>query len=64
MPGTRLVDPDLSVLLELPELVELFVPLRRAYRKQVFELAENSPVFAKLAREYEGLDRMRAKTAV
>ena len=60
IPGTKLVNPDLSPLLELPHLEELRLPLRRAYRAQVFELADNSAVFAQVAREYEAYESWRA----
>ena len=52
---TRLLDADLSPLLELPNLEQLRIPLRRQYRKQVFELAQTSAVFAKVAADFETL---------
>ena len=60
IPGTRLVNPDLSPLLGLPHLKELRLPLRRAYRAQVFELAQASEVFTQVAREYEAYESWRA----
>jgi len=60
LPGTRLLDHDLTPLLDLPDLVELTLPLRRSYRRQVFALADRSPVFASLAAEYESYDAWRA----
>lgn len=63
--GTTYRDPDLRPLLALPRLRELNLPLRRNYRKQVWELAENNPLFAQLRERYEWLeidrrrDRMR-----
>ena len=56
LPGTRILDPDLSPILELPNLEMLGLPLRRAYRKQVFALAATSNVFGKLAADYEAYD--------
>lgn len=52
LPGTRLVEPDLSVFLQLPRLTHLWIPLRRAYRDQVFALAETSTVFAAVKENY------------
>jgi len=60
LPGTRIVVSDLSPLLELPGLEELALPLRRQYRKQVFELAAVSPAFAQVAQHYRDYDRWRA----
>lgn len=60
LPGTRLVTPDLSPLLELDGLEELWLPLRRQYRRQVFELAAVSPVFAQVAQHYTDYERWRA----
>ena len=60
LPGTRLVNPDLTPLLALPNLETLRLPLRRAYRAQVFELAETSQVFAQVAHEYEAYESWRA----
>jgi hypothetical protein len=61
LPGTRLANPDLSPLLGLPSLETLRLPLRRAYRAQVFEFAGRSPAFAQVAREYEAYESWRAK---
>ena len=61
LPGTRLSDADLSPILELPQLRHLSLPLRRQYRKQVFELAAVSPVFAEVAQAYTELDDFRAR---
>lgn len=60
LPGTRLPAEQLATLAALPELVELRIPLRRAYRKTVFDLAPGNTAFADLAREYEGLEELRA----
>ena len=60
LPGTRLMNPDLSPLLELPNLEALRLPLRRAYRAQVFEFAQSSPLFARFARDYEDYESWRA----
>ncbi|WP_401000752.1 hypothetical protein [Agromyces sp. GXQ0307] len=60
LPGTRLPAEQLTTLAKLPSLVELGIPLRRAYRKTVFDLAAGNKAFAYLAREYEGLDSLRA----
>ena len=60
LPGIRLLDPDLSPLLELPKLERLRLPLRRQFRKQVFDLAQKSSVFADVAEEYEALDAWKA----
>ncbi|MRX43553.1 hypothetical protein [Agromyces kandeliae] len=60
LPGIRLLDADLSPLLDLPELEHLRLPLRRQYRKQVFDLADSSDVFADIAAQYEALDSWRA----
>ncbi|WP_448811037.1 hypothetical protein [Agromyces bauzanensis] len=59
LPGTRIVDPDLSPLLDLPRLEQLRLPLPRQFRKQVFDLAETSKVFANVATQYEDLDTWR-----
>lgn len=59
LPGIRLLDDDLSPLLDLPKLEHLRLPLRRQFRKQVFALAEKSKVFAEIATEYEALDNWR-----
>ncbi|PPF79528.1 hypothetical protein C5B96_12485 [Subtercola sp. Z020] len=59
LPGTRILDPDLSPILTLTKLTKLTtlgLPLRRSYRKQVFELAAHSAPFAAVAKEYEALD--------
>ena len=56
LPGTRILDPDLTPILELPHLETLGLPLRRAYRKQVFAFAVTSTVFAKVAADYENYD--------
>ena len=61
LPGTRLVNPDLSPLLALPHLAELTLPLRRAYRKQVFSFAEASPLFAQVARKFEEYESWKAQ---
>lgn len=60
LPGTRLPADQLPVLRRLPKLVALQIPLRRAYRKAVFDAAPTSKVFAHLAKEYEGFDALRA----
>ena len=60
LPGTRTLDADLSPLLELPNLEQLRLSLRRQYRKQVFELAQTSAVFAKVTAEYEAFDAWRS----
>lgn len=60
LPGIRLLDPDLTPILALPQLEELHLPLRRGYRKQVFEFAAASPVFAGVARDYEKYEAWRA----
>ncbi|WP_162924972.1 leucine-rich repeat domain-containing protein [Mycetocola zhujimingii] len=59
MPGSRLSGTDLSDLLTLPNLSQLNLPLRRAYKKQVFEFASRSKAFAGLARAYDEYDEMR-----
>jgi hypothetical protein len=56
LPGTRILDPDLTPLLALTKLTTLGLPLRRSYRKQVFEFAAHSAPFAALAKDYEALD--------
>jgi hypothetical protein len=56
LPGTRLLDPDLTPLLGLPNLESLGLPLRRQYRRQVFALAPRHPLFAELASQYTSLD--------
>ena len=56
LPGTRLPVEQLTTLAKLPNLVELGIPLRRVYRKTVFDLAPGNKAFAYLTREYEGLD--------
>ncbi|MFB7884066.1 hypothetical protein [Microbacterium sp. NPDC056057] len=63
LPGTRILDPDLSPLLELPGLEGLRLPLRRSYRKQVFDFASRSPVFAAVASDYEEYDAFVASTS-
>lgn len=63
MPGSRSINADFSPLLELPNLVYFRPPLRRAYRKQVFEYAAHSKAFAGLAKEYEDYDAWCARTA-
>ncbi|MCD2444354.1 hypothetical protein LQ757_18900 [Agromyces sp. SYSU K20354] len=60
LPGTRLPAEQLATLAALPSLVELQIPLRREYRKTVFELAHSSKPFARLAKEYEALEAHRA----
>ncbi|GAA4057649.1 hypothetical protein [Agromyces indicus] len=65
-PGTRLPVEQLTTLAKLPNLVELGIPLRRVYRKMVFDLAPGNKAFAYLTREYEGLDaawQSRARTS-
>lgn len=62
LPGTRLIDPDLSPLLDLSHLENLRLPLRRAYRKQVFEFAARSSAFAGVASDYEKYDTFVAST--
>lgn len=52
LPGTRILNPDLTPMLALKSLEAFGLPLRRSYRKQVFEFAEGSPVFATLAAKY------------
>jgi len=64
LPGTRLIDSDLSVLLELPELLILVLPLRRSYRKQVFQFASSSAAFAGVAKDYEECDDYLAEIKV
>ena len=56
LPGTRILDPDLSPILKLPNLETLVLPLRRSYRKQVFALATSSDIFARVADDYEQYD--------
>lgn len=60
LPGTLLVDADLSPLLSLPNLEEVHIPLRRKYRAQVFTFADHSPAFARLAEEFEAYENNRA----
>lgn len=60
LPGTRMLTPDLSPILDLPNLKELRIPLRRAYRKQVLDFAQSHEVFADVAREYESFERWKA----
>ena len=60
LPGIRLLDPDLSPLLELPKLEHLRLSLRRQFRRQVFDLAQTSKVFTAIANEYEALDAWQA----
>lgn len=62
LPGTRIIDPDLTPILDLPHLEELRLPLRRSYRKQVFEFASHSEVFARVATNYEEYDAFVAST--
>ncbi|MEV4686085.1 hypothetical protein [Microbacterium sp. LWH3-1.2] len=62
LPGTRLIDPDLTPLLELPHLENLRLPLRRAYRKQVLEFAARSSAFVGVASDYEEHDAFVAST--
>lgn len=62
LPGTRILDPDLSPILDLPHLEELRLPLRRSYRKQVFALASASSAFAGLASNYEAYESSAALT--
>ena len=59
--GTTFDGVDLRVLASMPKLKFLNMPLRRNNRKQVFELAESSPVFAAWAKDYLGYEKMRAK---
>ncbi len=61
LPGTRLLDGDLSPLLKLPKLERLVIPLRRQFRKQVIEFAEFSPVFAAVAAEYDEYETWRRR---
>ena len=63
LPGTRILSANLTPILALENLVTLGLPLRRSYRKQVFELAGRSAVFAKLAAEYEGFEAMKSDWA-
>lgn len=63
LPGTRILSANLSPILALEKLVTLGLPLRRSYRKQVFEFATRSAVFAKLAAEYEGFEAMKSDWA-
>lgn len=60
LPGTLVVDADLSPLLSLPKLEEVHIPLRRKYRAQVFTFADHSPAFARLAGEFEAYEKSRA----
>jgi len=46
LPGTRLPAEQLATLAALPNLVELGIPFRRAYRKTVFDLALGNKAFA------------------
>lgn len=62
LPGTRTVDPDLTPILDLPHLEELRLPLRKSYRKQVFEFASHSEVFARVAMNYEEYDAFVTST--
>ncbi len=62
LPGTRVLEPDLSPLLDLPKLEHLRIPLRRQFREQVFDLADRSTAFAAVATQYEALDRWRTAT--
>ena len=62
LPGTRIIDPDLTPILDLPHLEELGLPLRRSYRKQVFEFASHSEVFARVATNYEEYDAFVTST--
>lgn len=62
--GVRLIDPDLSPLLDVPLLRELSLPLRRAYRRTVFAYAEGNAAFLELAGRYRGLDDFRAKNGL
>ncbi|GHF08585.1 hypothetical protein [Pseudolysinimonas yzui] len=57
--GVRLLEPDLSPLLEVPLLRELSLPLRRAYRRTVFAYADANVAFRQLADSYRGLDDFR-----
>jgi len=59
IPGTRLLNPDLSPLLDLPHLEDLLLPLRRDLRAQVFTFAGTSEAFAGVAREYEAYESWR-----
>lgn len=59
LPGTRLPVEQLPVLADLPNLVRLRIPLRPAYRAQVFELAPDNRAFAEVARQYERSDDLR-----
>lgn len=62
LPGTRLISADLSPVLDLHSLEELRIPLRRSYRRQVFEYAPSNPIFSKIAAEYDALEAWRAST--
>ncbi|WP_164743607.1 hypothetical protein [Microbacterium sulfonylureivorans] len=62
LPGTRIIDPDLTPILDLPHLDELRLPLRQSYRKQVFEFASHSEVFARVATNNEEYDALVAST--
>ena len=62
LPGTRLLDSDLSPLLDLPSLESLRMPLRRQYRAQVFALAPTHPLLAQLASEYTSFDEWTTST--
>lgn len=59
LPGTRILNSDLFPILALENLITLGLPLRRSYRKQVFEFAQRSPIFASLAAEYESYEGLR-----
>lgn len=61
MPGAR-IEADLTPLAALPNLRELVIPLRRAYRGQVESLAETHQAFADLARDYAAYDQYVAET--
>jgi len=63
LPGTRILSANLTPILALENLVTLNLPLRRSYRKQVFELAGRSEVFAELAAEYEVFEAMKSDWA-
>lgn len=60
LPGVRLISADLNPILDLPDLEDLTIPLRRSYRRQVFEFAASSPSFATVAAKYEALESWRA----
>lgn len=56
LPGTRIIDPDLTPILGLPHLEQLTLPFRRSYRTQVFQFASQSELFARVAANYDQHD--------